>query len=105
MNRIVNHINYPSYEGSGASVVNVGDDDDGNDNNDNDNDDDNNDDDDDDYESDDDFFLRRQFDMHKLIICTTENINMYYIIYMHKEPCMVSYNTRMCWLNKVLRGH
>ena len=30
---------------------------------------------------------------------------MNYINYMHKEPYMVSYNTGMCWLNKVLRGH
>ena len=43
--------------------------------------------------------------MNKLIIYTTEAINMYYINYMHKEPCMVSYNTRMRWLNEVLRGH
>ena len=43
--------------------------------------------------------------MNKLIIYITEAINMYYINYMHKEPCMVSYNTRMRWLNEVLRGH
>ena len=30
---------------------------------------------------------------------------MYYINYMHKEPCMVSYNTNMCWLTEVLLGH
>jgi hypothetical protein len=30
---------------------------------------------------------------------------MYYINYMHKEPCMVSYNTDMRWLNEVFRGH
>jgi len=50
-------------------------------------------------------FLRRQFDMKKLIICMTGAINMYYINYMHKEPRMVSYNTGMRWLNEVLRGH
>jgi len=49
-------------------------------------------------------FLRRQFDMNKLIICTVRAINMYYINYIHKEPCMVSYNTGMLWLNEVLRG-
>jgi len=43
--------------------------------------------------------------MNKLIICTAGAINMYYINYIHKEPCMVSYNTRMHWLNEVLRGH
>jgi len=104
-NCIVDHINYPSYEGSGASVADAGDDDDGNDNNDNE--DNNNDNDDNDDESDDDseFFLKRQFDMNKLIICTIEAINMYYINYMHKKPCMVSNNTRMRWLNEVLRGH
>jgi hypothetical protein len=30
---------------------------------------------------------------------------MYYINYMHKEPCMISYNIGMRWLNEVLRGH
>ena len=30
---------------------------------------------------------------------------MYYINYIHKEPCMVSYNTNMHWSNKVSRGH
>jgi hypothetical protein len=100
MNRIVDHINYPSCEGSGALVAGAGDDGDGND------DDDSNDDDDDDNSDDDDeFILRRQFDMNKLIICTTGAINMYYINYMHKEPCVVSYNPRMRWLNEVLRGH
>jgi hypothetical protein len=100
MNRIVDHINYPSCEGSGALVAGAGDDGDGND------DDDSNDDDDDDNSDDDnEFILRRQFDMNKLIICMTGAINMYYINYMHKESCMVSYNTRMRWLNEVLRGH
>jgi hypothetical protein len=31
--------------------------------------------------------------MKKIVVCTAEAINMYYINYMHKEPCMVSYNT------------
>jgi hypothetical protein len=30
---------------------------------------------------------------------------MYYATYMHKKPCMVSYNTRMRWLNEVVWGH
>ena len=50
MNPIIDHINYPSCEGSSASVANPGDHDDGNDNDDNNNDDDDN----NDYESDDD---------------------------------------------------
>jgi hypothetical protein len=33
--------------------------------------------------------------MNKLIICMTRAVNMYYINYMHKEPCMVLYNTGM----------
>jgi hypothetical protein len=41
----------------------------------------------------------------KLVVCTAVTINMYYINYMHKEPCMVSYNTNMCWLTEVLLGH
>ena len=45
------------------------------------------------------------FSMKKLIIYTPGAINMYYINYMHKESCMVSYNTGMHWLNEVLRGH
>jgi hypothetical protein len=74
MNRIVNHINYPSCEGSGASVARAGDDGDGNNADDsNDDDDDGDDDDDDDGE----FILRMQFDMKKLIICTAGAINMY----------------------------
>jgi hypothetical protein len=72
-NHIVDHINYPSCEGSGASVADAGDDDDGNDNNDEDN---NNDDDDSEDESDDDseLFLKRQFDMNKLIICIKNHV-------------------------------
>jgi hypothetical protein len=96
MNRIVDHINYPSCEGNGASIIGVGDDGDGNDA-------DNSNDDDDD--GGDEFILRRQFDIKKLIICTAGAINMYYINYMYKEPCMVSYNTGMRWLTEVLRGH
>jgi hypothetical protein len=32
-------------------------------------------------------------------------MHVYYINYMYKEPCMVSYNIGMRWLNEVLRGH
>jgi hypothetical protein len=100
MNRIVDHINYPSCEGSGASIIGAGDDGDGNDADNS-----NDDDDDGDDDGDDEFILRRQFDMKKLIICTAGAINMYYINYIYKEPCMVSYNTGMRWLTEVLRGH
>jgi len=94
MNRIVDHINYPSCEGSGASIIGVGDDGDGN-NADNSN--------DDDDDGGDEFILRRQFDMKKLIICMAGVIKMYYINYMYKEPCMVSYNTGMRWLTEVFK--
>jgi hypothetical protein len=104
MNRIVDHINYPSCEGSGASIAGARDDGDGNDADDS-NDDDDDDDGDNDSDDDDEFILRRQFDMKKSIICTAGAINMYYINYMYKEPCMVSYNTCMRWLNEVLRSH
>jgi len=43
--------------------------------------------------------------MKRLVVCRVGAINMYYINYMHKEPCMVSYNTCMRWLTEVLRGH
>ena len=72
VNRIVDHINYPSCKGSGASFSGAGDDSDGNDA-DNGNDD-----------SDDEFILMMHFDMKKLIICTAGAINMYYINYMYK---------------------
>jgi len=103
MNRIVDHINYPSCEGSGASFSGVGDDSDGNDTDDSN--DDSDDDGDDDSDNDDEFILMTHFDMKKIIICTTGAINMCYINYMYKEPCMVSYNTRMRWLTEVLRGN
>jgi hypothetical protein len=91
MNRIIDHINYPSCKGSGASIAGAGDDGDGNG--------------DDDSDDDDEFILRRQFDMKILIICTARAINMYYINYMYKESCMVSYNKGMRWLTEVLRGN
>ena len=104
MNRIVDQINYPSYEGNGASVDGAGDDSNGNDSNDS-NDDDDDDNVDDDNDGDEAFIIRRHFDRKKLIICTAGAINTYYINYMYKEPCMVSYNTGMRWLSEVLRGH
>ena len=94
MNCVVDHINYHGCEVNGASVGD-GDardvDDENDNNNDYSNNDDNNNDSDEDYES----FLRRQFDIHKLILGTAGVINMYYINYMHKVHYMVSYNTCM----------
>jgi len=105
MNYVVDHINYHGCEVNGVSVEdgNARDVDNENDNNNNDysNDGDNDNDSDEDYES----FLRRQFDIHKLILSTAGAINMYYINYMHKEHYMVSYNTCMRWLNKVFSGN
>lgn len=86
MDRVVDHIYYGGYEGNSSAYVDDGTADD--------------DDDDDDAN-----FIRRQFDVKKLIICTAGAINLYYINYIHKEPCMVSYNTGMRWLNEILRGH
>jgi hypothetical protein len=40
--------------------------------------------------------------MKRLVVYTAGAINMYYINYMLKEPCMVSYNTGMYWLTEVL---
>ena len=102
MNRIVDQINYPSCEGSGASVDGAGDDSNGNDSDDS-----NDSDSDSDSDSDGDnaFIIRRHLDRKKLIICMAGAVNMYYINYMFKEPCMVSYNTGMRWLTEVVRGH
>ena len=50
-------------------------------------------------------FYRRQFEKEKLIIFTAGATYLYYINYMHKEPYMVSYNTSMRWLTKLLNGH
>ncbi|XP_011015239.1 PREDICTED: uncharacterized protein LOC105118883, partial [Populus euphratica] len=74
MNHIVEQINYPSCEGSGASVDGAGDDSNGNDS-DNSNDDDDADV-DDDSDGDDAFIIRRHFERKKLIICTAGAINM-----------------------------
>ena len=43
--------------------------------------------------------------MKKLVVGIAGAINMYYVSYIHKESCMVSYNTGMRWLTEVLRGH
>ena len=99
MDRVIDHINYRGDDDNDGSR---GDGDDGaNDDDDNDNDDDD-DDDNDDSNDDDESFWKREFDMKKLVVCTAGALNMYYVNYIHKEPCMVSYNTCMHWLTKVL---
>ncbi|KAG5223875.1 protein ALP [Salix suchowensis] len=95
MDRVIEHINYGADEGNSSAYV-----DDGTAVDDDYDDDDSSDDDDDDAN-----FIRRQFDDEKLSICTARALNLYYITYIHKEPCMVSYNTGMRWLNEILRGH
>lgn len=32
-------------------------------------------------------------------------IGLYYETYIHKEPCMISYNTGFLWLNDIMKGH
>ena len=93
MNCVVD-INYHGCEVNGASVGD-GDARDVDDENDNNNDYSNNDDNDNDSDEDYESFLRRQFDIHKLILGTAGVINMYYINYMNIEHYMVSYNTCM----------
>ena len=91
MDRVIEHINYGVDEGNSSAYIDDGtvvDD----------NDDSSDDDDDDDDDEDDANFIRRQFDEQKLIICTAGALYLYYINYIHKEPCMVSYNTGMRWL-------
>ena len=93
MDRVIEHINYGVDEGNSSTYV---DDETTVDEDDNDS----SDDDDDDAN-----FIRRQFAEQKLIIGTVVALNLYYINYIHNEPCMVSYNTGMHWLNDILRGH
>ncbi|KAG5248876.1 protein ALP [Salix suchowensis] len=50
-------------------------------------------------------FIERKYDDDKIILSTAGALTHYYIAYIHKEPCMVSYNTGMRWLNDILRGH
>ena len=50
-------------------------------------------------------FWLRECDRNKLILCTAGALTLYYNNYIYKEPCMVSYNTWMRWLNEILNGH
>nr|XP_034902955.1 protein ALP1-like [Populus alba] len=102
MDRVVDHVNYRGGDDNGGSG---GDGDDGANDDDDDTDDDDNDDDDDDSDDDEESFWKRAFDRKKLAVCTAGALNIYYVNHIHKEPCMVSYNTGMRWLTEVLRGH
>ena len=72
-------------------------------NNTDDNDDDNENKHDDDEEGD--LFWLRECDRNKLLLCTVGALALYYNNYIYKEPCMISYNTRMRWLNEILNRH
>ena len=103
MNRVIEHINYDADEGNNNAYV-----DDGTAGTDNDDDDDSSEDDDDDEDDDNEdeaIFIQRKYDDEKIILCTAGTLTLYYITYIHKEPCMISYNTGMRWLNDILRGH
>jgi hypothetical protein len=71
------------------------------------NDDDNDDDDENKHDDDEegDLFWLRECDRNKLLLCTTGALALYYNNYIYKEPCMVSYNTWMIWLNEILNRH
>ncbi|KAG5223809.1 protein ALP [Salix suchowensis] len=102
MDRVIEHITYGADDGNNSAYV------DGgtavSDNNDDD-DDDSSDDDDDDENEDEANFIRRKYDDDILILSTAGALSLYYIAYIHKEPCMISYNTGMRWLHDILRGH
>jgi hypothetical protein len=50
-------------------------------------------------------FWLREYDHNKLLLYTAGALALYYNNYIYKEPCMISYNTRMRWLNEILNGH
>jgi hypothetical protein len=116
MNHVIDNINYGGTGDSGGAAgdgngcgnegVNDGGDDEDDSNG---TDDDGNSDDDSDENEDENYtddrdesFWLRDFDRKKLLLCTAGALHMYYATYMHKEPCMVSYNTGMRWLNEVV---
>jgi hypothetical protein len=99
MNRVIDHINYGGGGGNsgGNGVVNVGgndEDDSSGTNDDDDSDDDSDENEDENYVDDEDeSFWLQEFDRKKLLLCIVDALHMYYATYMHKKPCMVSYNT------------
>jgi hypothetical protein len=52
-----------------------------------------------------DLFWHRECDRTKLVICTAGALDLYHNTYIYKEPCMISYNTRMRWLIEILNRH
>jgi hypothetical protein len=52
-----------------------------------------------------DLFWLRESDRNKLFLCMARALALYYNNYIYKEPCIVSYNTGMRWLNEILNGH
>ena len=113
MNHVIDHINCSSTGGSGGAASNEngcgneGVNDGGNDGDDSSGTDDDSDENEDSTPTDDEdeSFWQREFDDEKLLLCTAGALHMYYVTYVHKEPCMVSYNTGMRWLTEVVRGH
>jgi hypothetical protein len=113
MNHVIDHINCSSTGGSGGAASNEngcgneGVNDGGDDGDDSSGTDDDSDENEDSTPTDDEdeSFWQREFDDEKLLLCTAGALHMYYVTYVHKEPCMVSYNTGMRWLTEVVRGH
>jgi len=103
MDRVIEHINYDADQGNNNAYVDDGTA--GTDNDDDDNDDSSEDANDDEDDEDDVTFIERKYDDDNIILSTAGALTHYYIAYIHKEPCMVSYNTGMRWLNDILRGH
>ena len=113
MNHVIDHINYSSADGSGRAAsyendygnerVNDGGDD-GDDSSGTDDDSDENED-STSTNNEDESFWQREFDNEKLLLCIVFALHMYYVTYVHKEPCIVSYNTGMRWLTEVIQGH
>lgn len=87
------HISYSS----GATYDSNADDDSNNDNS--------NEDDDGDDDNAGNSFWHREFDRHKLVLCIASALALYYNNYIYKQPCMISYNTGMQWLNEILNKH
>jgi hypothetical protein len=92
MNNVADYVNYGhSSNNNGDSNGNHGSDNDDNDDNDSD--------------EEGALFWKREFDRHKLVLCTAGALTLYYNTYIYKEPCMDSYNTGMRWLKEILHGH
>ena len=111
INHIIDHINCNGTDDSGGAASNKNDcgnkgvddgGDDGDDSSGTDDDDSDENEDSDCTDDEDESFWLREFDRKKLLLCTTSALYMYFVSYIHKEPCMVSYNKGMRWLNEVV---